>query len=236
MRMWAEWNGVKNKELILRNECESRSTNYITSKSAHYNRVGHPISILKTSETPVVCDYLSKTNVRRFLQCSAVNQVSIYDKNDWLERIIPKIHRWLAVNHEPPRIAVINNIKHILITHRTAANKYNQESLNSTSSSDHPRETDEEDDTEDVLDARQVDTDERAHAGRGRWLHVGVRCRCCGDRVRVVRQGAEEGGRSGPVLQLFLLTKKVLCSYNINVLWMYNGKYREENWSYLKVL
>lgn len=73
-------------------------------------------------------------------------------------------------------------------TYRTTANKYNQESLNSAGGSDYPGETDEEDDAEDVLDAGQVDADERAHARRGRRLHVWVGCGCGRDRVRVVRQ------------------------------------------------
>lgn len=71
-----------------------------------------------------------------------------------------------------------------------------------------PRKTDEQDDAEDVLDAWQVDADERAHArGRRRLRCVGVAAGRRGDGVRVVRQGAEERGRSRPVFDFFLRIK-----------------------------
>lgn len=95
--------------------------------------------------------------------------------------------------------------------HRTTANKHNQESLYSAGGAHHPGETDEEDDSEDVLDAGQVDADERAHARGRRGLGVRVAGGGGRDRVRVVRQRAEERCRSGPILQLFLLRAKLIC-------------------------
>lgn len=78
---------------------------------------------------------------------------------------------------------------------------------------DDPGETDEEDHTEDVLDARQVDADEGAHARwRRRLGRVRVGRGRRRDRVGVVCQGAEESRRSRPVLQFFLQAEGINLS------------------------
>lgn len=78
----------------------------------------------------------------------------------------------------------------------------------SAGSAHDPRKTDEEDDTEDVLDTRQEDANERAHASRRRrFRHVRVSGRCCRNSVRVVRQGAEKSRRTRPVFDLVLKSK-----------------------------
>lgn len=48
-------------------------------------------------------------------------------------------------------------------SYNAAADKYDAEALHDSCSSDDPRQTDEEDDAEDVLEARQVDPHEGAH-------------------------------------------------------------------------
>lgn len=90
-------------------------------------------------------------------------------------------------------------------THRTTADQHNQEALYRTRGAHDPRETDEEDDAEDVLDAGQVDADERAHTGGRRRLgSIGVAAGRSGDGVGVVCKGAEESRRSWSVFDFFL--------------------------------
>lgn len=49
------------------------------------------------------------------------------------------------------------------MTYDTAAAENYEESLNSSGSTNDPRETNKEDDTEDILDTRQKDADKGAH-------------------------------------------------------------------------
>lgn len=118
--------------------------------------------------------------------------------------------RWLAVK-------VICNIRlrqaclscH---TYRATASEHDEEPGDRARGPDDPRETDEEDHAEDVLDAGQVDADEGAHAGRGRRLRgVGVGRRRRRYRVGVVRQRTQKRGHPGPVFDLLLEIKKYRC-------------------------
>lgn len=105
-------------------------------------------------------------------------------------------------------------------THHTAAGKDDEEAAKGAGGADHPRQSDEEDDAEDVLDARQKDADQGAHAGAGsrcrRLGLVGVRGRR--DRVRVVCQRVEQRRHLRTVLQLLLrnTTTKSLIKINNN--------------------
>jgi hypothetical protein len=99
-------------------------------------------------------------------------------------------------------------------THHTAAGKDDEEAAEGAGSADDPRQSDEEDHAEDVLDAGQKDADQGAHAGAGggcRRLGL-VRVGGRRDRVRIVGQGVEQRRHLGTVLQLLLrnTTKKIV--------------------------
>lgn len=88
--------------------------------------------------------------------------------------------------------------------HGWAATRQDDEEAEDGASCAHdPGETDEQDDAEDVLDAGQEDTDERAHSRGGRCGRF-VRVPCDGDGVGVVCQRAEKRGDARPVLHLLL--------------------------------
>lgn len=92
------------------------------------------------------------------------------------------------------------------VTHHAATGEHDPESVDDAGRADHPRQPDEQYDAEDVLHARQVDADQRAHPGRSRLGggRLGVRVRRARYGVRVVGDRVEESGHSRPVVHFFL--------------------------------
>lgn len=99
--------------------------------------------------------------------------------------------------------------KDIQKTHRTTASKHNEEALYSASGADDPCQTDEEDDTKDVLDTRQVAPNKRAHAcGWRGFRSVWVRRRRRRNGVGIICQGTEERGRTRSVFNFVLCQRE----------------------------
>lgn len=97
-----------------------------------------------------------------------------------------------------------------MCTHHTAAGKDDEEAAEGAGGADDPRQSDEENHTEDVLDAGQKDADQGAHTGAGgccrRLGLVGVGGRR--DRVRIVGQRVEQRRHLRTVLQFLLQDRK----------------------------
>lgn len=90
--------------------------------------------------------------------------------------------------------------------YHAATGEYDAEPVDDAGRADHPRQSDEQYDAEDVLHARQVDADQRAHPGRSRLGggRLGVSVRRARYGVRVVGDRVEERGHSRPVVHFFL--------------------------------
>lgn len=97
------------------------------------------------------------------------------------------------------------------IYHR-ATGQHDAEAIDGARRADHPRQSDEQNDAEDVLHARQVHADQGAHSGRAHFcvgrLRVGVRRARNG--VRVVGDRVEKRGHPRPVLHFVLKAKKII--------------------------
>lgn len=95
-------------------------------------------------------------------------------------------------------------------THHAATREHDAETVDDAGRADHPRQPDEQYDAEDVLYARQVHADQRAHPGRSRRrrrrLAVGVRH--AGYGVGIVGDRVEERRHPRPVVHFFLRTTK----------------------------
>lgn len=75
--------------------------------------------------------------------------------------------------------------------YHTATTEDDKEPSDSSGCTHDPRESNEENDAEDVLDARQVHADEGTHAGTSR-SRFSIRVRRRRDCIAVVGQGIEE--------------------------------------------
>lgn len=91
-------------------------------------------------------------------------------------------------------------------TYHAATGEHDSEPVDDARRADHPRQPNEQNYTKDVLYARQVDADQRAHPGRSLFGsgRLGVGLRQIRDGVRVVGDRVEESGHPRPVIHFIL--------------------------------
>ena len=109
-------------------------------------------------------------------------------------------------------ISELNFLKKKSNTHDTASKEDDEEALDRAGRADDPGHTDEEDDAEDVLDARQVDAHQGPEIGLLRGLGVGVG----GPGLnggRVVGQRADDRGHLRSLRYVILMVEKKGMNY-----------------------
>jgi len=91
-------------------------------------------------------------------------------------------------------------------TYHAATGEHDSKPVDDARRADNPRQPNEQNYSEDVLHARQVNADQRAHSGRSLFGsgRLGVGLRQIWDGVRVVGDRVEESGHSRPVIHFIL--------------------------------
>lgn len=123
-------------------------------------------------------------------------------------------------------------IRLLNFTYHAATGEHDSEPIDDARRADHPRQPDKQNDSEDVLHARQVDANQCAHPGR--FLFGGGRL-CVGlcqirDGVRVVGDRVEESGHPRPVIHFILQSvRHTMISYTMYIFVMSWPRWR--NWS-----